>query len=119
MDKEHPVEGYLVSKQTFEQKMNQLGIKDQDTVVVYDEGDDTRATRLFYALEYYGHQNVRLLNGGYKAWQANEGKISKDIHSPKRGNFTARENDRLMVTKDEVKNVIGEKDIVIFDVDHL
>ena len=53
---------------TLERTFENLGISDNSTVVIYGEG--MIAERAFMTLEYLGHRDVRLLNGGLKAWKA-------------------------------------------------
>jgi thiosulfate/3-mercaptopyruvate sulfurtransferase len=116
VDDNHPLEGYLVSRQAFEQLMNDLGVRDDQTIVVYDEGDDTAATRLFYALEYYGHEDVRILNGGFIAWEEKMKELSYEESVKQTGSFKAKRNKELMVDKDYVERIIGSDDVVLLDV---
>src|SRR5690606_34711535 len=46
------------------------GVKGSTHVVVYDDTSGIRAARAFWALEYFGHEHTRLLDGGFSAWQA-------------------------------------------------
>jgi thiosulfate/3-mercaptopyruvate sulfurtransferase len=55
-----------------------LGIAPDDVVVVYDDDLNREASRIWYILRYWGYKDVRLLNGGWKAWQADGGKIEKN-----------------------------------------
>jgi thiosulfate/3-mercaptopyruvate sulfurtransferase len=116
VDDNHPIEGYLVSRQAFEQLMNDLGVRDDQTIVIYDEGDDTAATRLFYALEYYGHEDVRILNGGFIAWEEEMKELSYEESEKQTGSFKAKRNKELMVDKDYVERIIGSDGVVLLDV---
>ena len=46
------------------------GVQSSTPVVVYDDQSGMRAARAFWFLEYFGHSDVRLLDGGFKAWTA-------------------------------------------------
>ncbi|KHF41061.1 hypothetical protein LQ50_04600 [Halalkalibacter okhensis] len=116
VDKNHPVEGYLISEKKFEQLMKELGVRNDQLIVIYDEGKETSATRLFYALEYFGHKNVRILNGGYQAWVANQKKISREDSRKLKGDFKVSLNQELMVKKEEEMQMIGKEGMVLFDV---
>jgi thiosulfate/3-mercaptopyruvate sulfurtransferase len=116
VDEDHPVEGYLISKQKFEHLMQNLGVRNDQTIVIYDEGKETSATRMFYALEYYGHDNVRLLNGGYQAWLADQKEVSKEASLKSKGDFKATIKKDLMVKKEDVRKMIGKEEVVLFDV---
>ena len=52
----------------FQAAMRAAGVRQDRAVVVYDDGDATIAARGWWTLRYYGHQNVRVLDGGYQAW---------------------------------------------------
>ncbi|MUT65947.1 sulfurtransferase [Paenibacillus sp. NEAU-GSW1] len=47
-----------------------LGIDQSTTVVVYEDGNGPAASRLWWILKYFGHDNVYVLDGGYSAWTA-------------------------------------------------
>jgi thiosulfate/3-mercaptopyruvate sulfurtransferase len=53
----------------FQAAMRRAGVNGNRTVVVYDDADSTAAARAWWLLRYFGHPAVRVLNGGYRAWQ--------------------------------------------------
>ncbi len=65
-DGRHP----LPDPADFEAAMRRAGVSGRREVVVYDESDATIAARAWWMLRFYGHQNVRVLDGGYRAWIA-------------------------------------------------
>jgi thiosulfate/3-mercaptopyruvate sulfurtransferase len=60
----------------FEALMSQAGITNDTTVVLYGDLDNWFATYAFWLLKLYGHQDVRLLNGGRKKWLAEERQLT-------------------------------------------
>jgi thiosulfate/3-mercaptopyruvate sulfurtransferase len=64
-------------------------VADGRRVLVYDAGAQTPAARLFWTLEYLGHQDVAILDGGLKAWQAAGGTLTPEPVSPTPAAFTA------------------------------
>jgi thiosulfate/3-mercaptopyruvate sulfurtransferase len=74
----------------FEKKMRTAGVSQDRPVVVYDDRDATAAARAWWLLRYFGHERVRVLNGGYQAWLAAEFPVTKAEPAPKPGDFTAR-----------------------------
>ena len=54
----------------FQDAMRRAGVRDGWPVVVYDEADSTAAARAWWLLRYFGHDQVRVLDGGYQAWLA-------------------------------------------------
>jgi thiosulfate/3-mercaptopyruvate sulfurtransferase len=68
----------------FEQLMSRAGIIEDTTVVFYGDMDNWFAAYAFWLLKYYGHQDVRLLNGGRKKWLAEGRALTTDVpqHAP-------------------------------------
>lgn len=52
----------------FEAAMRRLGVRQDRPVIVYDQRDSTVCARLWWMLRYFGHPDVRVLDGGYDAW---------------------------------------------------
>lgn len=82
--------------------MRRLGVSDGRPVVVYDDAGSTVAARAWWALRYFGHQDVRVLDGGLPAWTGAGLPTTKD--SPDlaaSGDFTARPGGMPALTADE------------------
>jgi thiosulfate/3-mercaptopyruvate sulfurtransferase len=62
------VRNLLLPPESFTAVMEAAGIGDQTRVVVYAETDDSGAARLWWALRFYGHDQVAILNGGWTRW---------------------------------------------------
>lgn len=75
---------------TFQHGMREGGVSDGSTVVVYDAGDGMAAARCWWCLRYFGHHDVRVLDGGYRAWLAGDHPISTATPAHARGTFVAR-----------------------------
>jgi thiosulfate/3-mercaptopyruvate sulfurtransferase len=60
----------LPSAQAFQAAMRAAGVRDDSAVVVYDDGESVPAARAWWNLRYFGHQDVRVLDGGFRAWTA-------------------------------------------------
>jgi thiosulfate/3-mercaptopyruvate sulfurtransferase len=60
-------------------RIGELGIDPRTPVVVYDDGSVKDAARIWWILRYWGFQDARLLNGGWPAWQAAHGAVSRDV----------------------------------------
>lgn len=99
----------------FESLMNRLGIGDESTVVIYDDQGGTWAARLWWALRYYGHEPVTLLDGGFTRWQAEGRPLESEIPVPPSANFRARVRPDLRVDADQVMTAIGRDDVRIVD----
>lgn len=62
----------IVSKEDLEQLLGSLGVMPDDTIVLYGDHNNWFAAYALWILKYYGHADVRLLNGGRVKWLADE-----------------------------------------------
>jgi thiosulfate/3-mercaptopyruvate sulfurtransferase len=74
---------FLPTAAEFEALMDRLGVGPSTRVVAYDERGGIYATRLWWILNYYGHTNVALLNGGWTKWAAEQRATSKEAPTAK------------------------------------
>ena len=74
----------------FTDAMRAAGVTEDRPVVVYDDRDATAAARAWWLLRYHGHQNVRVLDGGYQAWLTAGLPVTRADPAAKPGDFTAR-----------------------------
>jgi thiosulfate/3-mercaptopyruvate sulfurtransferase len=74
----------------FTDAMRAAGVSQDRPVVVYDDRDATAAARAWWLLRYFGHEHVRVLDGGYQAWLAAGLPVSKADPAGTPGDFTAR-----------------------------
>jgi thiosulfate/3-mercaptopyruvate sulfurtransferase len=65
----------LPAAAAFEAAMRRSGVRDGQLVVVYDDADSTAAARAWWLLRYFGHPQVRVLDGGFRAWTAAAGPV--------------------------------------------
>jgi thiosulfate/3-mercaptopyruvate sulfurtransferase len=82
----HPLPGTA----EFQAAMRAAGVRTGQLVVVYDDGDGTIAARAWWLLRYHGHAQVRVLDGGFRAWAAAGQPVSVDEETAAEGDFTAR-----------------------------
>ncbi|MGH3446693.1 MAG: sulfurtransferase [Nocardioidaceae bacterium] len=81
----HPLPGV----ERFQQAMRRCGVCQGLPVVCYDFADGTSAARAWWLLRYFGHGDVRLLDGGYAAWLDAGGPVSRDVPDHRSGDFEA------------------------------
>ena len=85
-----PVPVQIAKPDAFAAKMGELGIGDDTFVVAYDDYDHIFAGRMAWALRYYGHDAVRVLDGGWARWLAEGRLISQEVPAHVAAQFTAR-----------------------------
>ena len=74
----------------FESAMRRAGGSQDGLVVVYDDADSTSAARVWWSLRYFGHERVRVLDGGYRAWTEAGLRVSTAEPEVKPGDFIAK-----------------------------
>ena len=91
------------------------GVSYDVPVVVYDDTSGMRAARAFWFLEFFGHPNVRLLDGGYKAWVRAGQPTTRDAVAPKPTEWIGTRLDERLANWQLVRDRIGKQDAVILD----
>ncbi|HEY7444088.1 MAG TPA: sulfurtransferase [Vicinamibacterales bacterium] len=92
------------------------GVTSDSPVVLYETNSGMRAARAFWFLEYFGHQHVRVLDGGYDAWLAARLPVNTDAAPPAIADWTGiRDADRVATWRD-VLDRLGHREAVIVDV---
>jgi thiosulfate/3-mercaptopyruvate sulfurtransferase len=110
---------FLPTPQAFAAMMLRLGIYDTTRVVVYDERGGIYAARLWWILNYFGHKNVALMNGGWTKWTAEHRPVTTEVRSfqsvPPSGEFTAAPQPRWVATAADVVGSIDKPGVKIVD----
>lgn len=110
-----PVPNLLLEADAFATQMGQFGVDAETTVVVYDPGDENWAARIWWALKYYGHDQVYVLQGGAAAWQEAGHPWSTTVIQPPRKTFVARPRPAMRATKAQVLNAIDDPSTTIIE----
>ncbi len=115
VDPDDPVPMQVAGPGPFAAKMGELGIGDGTLVIAYDDYDHIFAGRLAWALRYYGHDAVRILDGGWSRWLAERRPTQTASSVPAPAVFTARPRPALRRTASDVERVLGRTDVVLID----
>lgn len=94
---------------------NLRGVEATTPVVVYDDQSGMRAARAFWFLEYFGHPDVRMLDGGFGAWQRAQLPVSREAQPPVKSTWTGTPQPDRLATWHDVKERLGRPDTVIVD----
>src|SRR5437870_13247657 len=81
-DLQDPVERDLVEKEVFEQLMGSLGISNETTLVLYGDKNNWFAAYAYWYLKIYGHEDVRILDGGRQKWIDEGRELTTETPSP-------------------------------------
>jgi thiosulfate/3-mercaptopyruvate sulfurtransferase len=103
----------FVSKEQFEALLSDKGIGNDDTVVLYGGNNNWFAAYAYWYFKLYGHENVKLLDGGRKKWELDGRPLSKDAVNREKTSYQAKDQDiAIRAFRDEVVDAIGKKNLV-------
>ncbi len=91
------------------------GVNEIKEVVFYEDNSGMRAARGLWFLEYYGHPNVKMLDGGFQAWKAAGAPVSTEGTPPKAASFKIAARRDVMATADDVLKALNKNAVVILD----
>ncbi len=107
---------HIQGPEQFASTMSSLGIGDDTQVVAYDSSGCLYGFRLAWSLHYYGHTNVKVLDGGFPKWFEENRPLSREIPSYPAAQFSPRPHPEIMATRERVLEAIGDTDTVLLDV---
>ncbi|MFI6293535.1 sulfurtransferase [Nonomuraea sp. NPDC050790] len=112
-DLQDPVRRDFVDKAGFEALLSERGISNDDQVVLYGGNNNWFAAYAYWYFKLYGHQNVRLLDGGRKKWELDSRELVKDVPSKPATTYVAQEQDSsIRAFRDDVVGAIGKLNLV-------
>ena len=103
----------LISKEKFEALLSKSGISNDSTVVLYGGNNNWFATYAFWYFKIYGHQDVRLIDGGRKLWELKGLPLVTEVPVRTASRYVAKDRDNsIRAFRDQVIASIGIKNIV-------
>jgi thiosulfate/3-mercaptopyruvate sulfurtransferase len=115
-DPDHLVPDMLVPADAFERVMGRLGIGNETLVVAYDNmGLPLGSARIWWALSFYGHDRVKVLDGGLRQWQIEGRPLSTDVPTVEPTVFSAEPRAEWIAEKADVVAALGNPSILIID----
>jgi thiosulfate/3-mercaptopyruvate sulfurtransferase len=116
-DLQDPIERDVVDRSTFERLLGARGIGNETTVILYGDKNNWFAAYAYWYLKIYGHEDVRILDGGRQKW-INEGReLTTEVPSPAAVVYTAKERDEsIRAYRDQVRGWLGDPARALVDV---
>jgi thiosulfate/3-mercaptopyruvate sulfurtransferase len=112
-DLQDPVRRDFVDRASFEVLLSERGISNDDTVVLYGGNNNWFAAYAYWYFRLYGHQNVKLLDGGRKKWELESRELVTDVPERPKTSYHAQEQDKaIRAFRDEVIAAIGQRNLV-------
>ncbi len=107
---QHPLRRDFLTKEKFEETVSSLGIGNDTTVVFYGDKSNWFACYALWLFQYYGHQNVKIMNGGRLKWEKENRPLVKEVAGYPKTAYRAKEADRsIRAFRDEVLKQSNEK----------
>jgi thiosulfate/3-mercaptopyruvate sulfurtransferase len=116
-DLQDPVERDLVEKEAFERLMEERGIANSTTLVLYGDKNNWFAAYAYWYLKTYGHDDVRILDGGRQKWIDEGRQLTTEAPTPSRTTYQAKDRDEsIRAYRDDVRAQIGASGKALVDV---
>jgi len=100
----------LIDRATLEKLLGESGISNDTTILLYGDNNNWFAAYAFWQLKYYGHQNVKLINGGRKKWLEEKRALTKDAPQvPQTTYRVSRTDESVRAFRDDVLAIVQSK----------
>jgi thiosulfate/3-mercaptopyruvate sulfurtransferase len=112
-DLQDPVRRDFIDRAGFERLLSERGISNDDTVILYGGNNNWFAAYAYWYFKLYGHDKVKLLDGGRKKWELDSRDVVTDVPSRPATSYHATEQDRsIRAFRDDVIAGIGNLNLV-------
>ena len=103
----------FVNKEQFEALLSDRGVGNDHTVVLYGGNNNWFAAYAYWYFKLYGHQDVKLLDGGRKKWELDSRELTDELPTREKTSYTAQDQDTsIRAFRDETVEAIGVKNLV-------
>jgi len=107
----------VVGKAAMERLLGSAGVDNATTIILYGDNNNWFAAWAFWQIKYYGHRDVRLMNGGRAKWLADNRPLTTDIPQPAAKTYTAQEPDEsIRAYRDQVLAGVNAGNLSLVDV---
>ncbi len=116
VDLNDPIPAQAADTEKIKRTLEAVGSGDDAEIVAYDAHPASQfATRLWWVLRYYGHANVRVLNGGWKKWTTEGRPTTAQIPPFSPATFTPRPQPEWRATAEETLSLLGREGVALLD----
>tara|TARA_B110001454_G_scaffold214773_1_gene235086 strand:- start:530 stop:1342 length:813 start_codon:yes stop_codon:yes gene_type:complete len=107
----------LTDKNSWENIVSDMGIRNEDKIIVYDNSDVISSCRCWYNFIYFGHSPklIHVLDGGLKKWNNENKPVTNNLIKQARTNYKANEKNELVKNKLEIEKNIYKKEFNVID----
>jgi thiosulfate/3-mercaptopyruvate sulfurtransferase len=112
-DLQDPVRRDFVDRAGFEALLSERGISNDDTVILYGGNNNWFAAYAYWYFKLYGHDKVKLLDGGRKKWELESRELVTEVPHRAATSYRAKDQDKaIRAFRDEVVAAIGKDNLV-------
>jgi thiosulfate/3-mercaptopyruvate sulfurtransferase len=112
-----PVTRDIVNKSQFEELMSRNGITSDSEVILYGDFNNWFAAFVFWIFKYYGHEKVRIMNGGRKKWEMEKKPYTKEEQQIQKTKYVSKPpNEGVRAYLYDVRRALDKTDTVLVDV---
>lgn len=112
-----PITRDIISKSQFEELLSRNGITAQSEVILYGDFNNWFAAFVFWIFKYYGHEKVKIMNGGRKKWEIEKRSYTKNEPQIQQTGYVAQPpNEGLRAYLFDVRRALEKSDTVLVDV---
>ncbi len=112
-DLQDPMRRDFISKDDLAALLGRGGIGNDTQIVLYGGNNNWFAAYAYWYLRYYGHENVKLMDGGRKKWELEGRELTPDMPDRPQTSYTAKEpNTAIRAFRDDVLGAIGKQNLV-------
>lgn len=114
-DLSYPYKGIMISKEQLEVLFSNLGIKNSDTIIIYDDNGLCDSSRLWWILQNYDFTRVKLFHGGFKLWKENNGEVTSELPEIVQTAFKLSDHSSMKyyVSKAEMVKALDSKTVLL------
>ena len=112
-----PVTRDIIGKSQFEELMSRNGITSDSEVILYGDFNNWFAAFVFWIFKYYGHEKVKIMNGGRKKWEMEKKPYTKEEPQIQKTKYVSKPpNEGMRAYLFDVRRALDKKDTVLVDV---
>jgi thiosulfate/3-mercaptopyruvate sulfurtransferase len=113
-DLQDQVKRDFLGPEEFGELFGSRGISNDHTIVLYGDRNNWFAAYTYWYLKYYGHDDVKLMNGPREKWISEGRETTTDVPSHGAATFTAKAgDDKIRAKRDEVLNALGDSEVLV------
>ncbi len=106
---------FVMKMPAFEKLMGDLGVTNDTLVVTYDDNNALVASRLWWVLRFYGHTNVKVLNGGWHRWLTENRPVTFHANRPVKATFEAKPDEDVYASADDLLGSYNDAGCQVLD----